>query len=137
MEPELYFMSTSPRDVATPRVRLDPGVSPRKFPAKVAPPQLLYFTVEPGAQPGHPVCISGPHGPLWVPLPAGVGAGERCGLRLGPPVTCRLKVPEGATPGQRLLFQRPGPDPGGRSSRSLEATVPKGCGPGDVFEVVP
>merc|ERR1712014_480051 len=75
------------------------------------------------------ICITGPHGPLTVPIPDGVAPGERVEVRIGSTNCLRVSVPEGSAEGEALSIQGP--------SGPLRAVVPPGKKPGDTFELSP
>jgi len=94
-------------------------------------PQNLTFTVPMDFEPGASATVSGPHGPMDIPLPDTVVAGATCTVLLGPPSgVMQVAVPESAVAGDRLTF----PDQDGVMR---EVFVPDGKKPGDVLEIVP
>mmetsp|Transcript_42746 Transcript_42746/g.118016 ORF Transcript_42746/g.118016 Transcript_42746/m.118016 type:complete len:199 (+) Transcript_42746:120-716(+) len=103
---------------------------PRVFRARSALPQELSFVVPDDHEPGGLVCVSGPHGPLLMPVPRGVGPGERAVVRLGPKDSHTLTVPDGFRSGDVIDFEGP-------AGERLQVTVPPGRLPGDTFEVTP
>mmetsp|Transcript_55516 Transcript_55516/g.154699 ORF Transcript_55516/g.154699 Transcript_55516/m.154699 type:complete len:191 (+) Transcript_55516:102-674(+) len=102
----------------------------RIFHAKSAPPQELNFTIPLNHNVGEPVCVTGPHGPLMVPVPDGARPGRPCSVKLGPSAMYKVTVPEDHWPGDEVKFK-------GNAGEQLQAVVPKGYEPGDTFEVTP
>jgi len=122
-------------DVAPAIERVDGETAETKPPQRVfhvqaTLPQDLTFHAPKGCVPGQLLCVQGPHGPLHVQAPPGVKAGRRCTVRLAPPWHHEVFVPAGAVPGQRVTFL-------GENDAQLEAIVPPGKKPGQVFLVAP
>merc|ERR1712032_692610 len=95
------------------------------------PPVSLEFQVPENHEVGKPVCVQGPHGPLYVPVPSGVKPGESASLWLGPTESLEVTVPEGAKPGDAVKFSVC------NGAECAEAAVPHGKEVGDTFKVVP
>jgi len=104
--------------------------TPSRMQAKTAPPQDLKFVVPEDAQPGSPICIQGPHGPILVPLPDDALPGKECVWRLGPSHHYTVDVPEGSEAGCMVEFK-------GMNGESLHSLVPEGLKAGDQFKVSP
>lgn len=94
-------------------------------------PQELHFRAPDDAEPGQPVCVQGPHGPLLVPLPKGAKAGEQCVYRLGPndeDAVYEVVVPDKASAGENIAFK-------GKNGEMMNAPVPDGLKAGEKFKV--
>mmetsp|Transcript_14440 Transcript_14440/g.25398 ORF Transcript_14440/g.25398 Transcript_14440/m.25398 type:complete len:231 (-) Transcript_14440:167-859(-) len=100
-------------------------------------PQELTFEAPAGVAPGVPICIAGPLGPMFVPMPEGLQPGDTCVVRLGPPegdrpdvaspgLVVMVEVPCGAIPGDQVLFHSP-------EGCVMCVPVPPGVRPGNFF----
>lgn len=98
--------------------------------ANTAFPQTLWFDAPPNAVPGALHVVQGPHGPLQVPLPDDMIPGKPSCIRLGPPESYSVIVPEGCQAGQKVSF------PSATGDR-LFAAVPPGLKAGDEFRITP
>jgi hypothetical protein len=104
------------------------GGEARIFHAQTTLPQELSFVVPEDHRRGDPVCVSGPHGPLLLPVPESARSGDHLTVRLGPTASYRVPVPPGKGPGDPVSFD-------GDGGEQLQVSVPEGMKPGDIFEV--
>merc|ERR1711920_360630 len=79
--------------------------------------------------PGQLVRTHGPHGPVDVPAPANMKAGDTFQCRLKPPPELKVTVPPGFT-GSSMIFKV-------NDGSKISVAVPKDKNPGDVIYVRP
>eukprot|EP00927_Polykrikos_kofoidii_P083499 TRINITY_DN8561_c0_g1_i1.p1 TRINITY_DN8561_c0_g1~~TRINITY_DN8561_c0_g1_i1.p1 ORF type:complete len:235 (+),score=33.78 TRINITY_DN8561_c0_g1_i1:75-707(+) len=104
--------------------------APRVFQALSCVPQDMVFTIPLEAKIGDPVCVQGPCGPLCLPFPAGKKPGEQASMRLGPPPSFNIKIPEGHEAGKPVNFKN---DKG----EIMQTQAPADLKPGDNFDIYP
>merc|ERR1711924_21835 len=102
----------------------------RMFHVHAALPHDITFKAPKGCSPGQMLSVKGPHGPLMVQMPQGVKPGKRITVRLAAPHMHEVFVPVGANPGDKVIFLD-------ENDNEVEAVVPKGKKPGQVFHVSP
>jgi len=102
----------------------------REFEALATAPVELVAELPAEYQPGTPVLMHGPHGPVEVMPPMGVVPGSQMCYRLAPEPEFRVEVPLGSGPGSQVQFER-------SDGVEVSVTVPPGLRPGEIFDVTP
>jgi len=121
------------REEENERVRLQrekARAGPQTLAANCTTPQELTFTVPLDLTEEGYACISGPFGPMLVPVPDDRRPGDKCSIKLGPSNSYKVEVPDSKYAGDKMTFN-------GDNGEELQVVVPKGKGPGDFFEVTP
>jgi hypothetical protein len=98
--------------------------------ANATPPVEFKCQVPKDWEPGKPITVQGPHGPLWVEPPPNAQAGTSFGWKLSPPPDYKVEVPPDGKPGSSIVHRR-------SDGVDISFTVPKGAKPGNIFEVSP
>jgi len=98
---------------------------------RLAPKPEFRIQVPPNHLPGDSVTFTREDGVgVSVPVPPGMQPGEM--FEVTPPVLM-VRVPEGATPGTRLIFHRQGCGPPEETREWIRCEVPAGVAPGKYF----
>lgn len=97
----------------------------------MAPPVTIEISVPSGnVEPGQEFQAQGPHGAIKVRLPQDATPGDKLLFQLAPKAEYRIQVPAGAAPGWAIRFDN-------QVGEEVKVLVPEGYQPGDTFEVAP
>lgn len=98
--------------------------------ALATPPMKLDVLLADDYEPGKPIFVQGPHGPLETQPPPDAKPGAKLSFKLAPMPDFQVVVPKGGRPGSEVKFKK-------ADGVEISVAVPKGLKPGDTFNITP